>query len=87
MIIQTGLVFKFDVSNFMKSELACLTLLTSQFLGADSKLYPFANMTFADMVNTYLPIFTQLNNKNPIKTMFRTGFYANLVNAEREVYL
>ena len=55
----------------MKSCLVFLTLLTSQFLGADSKLYPFANMTFADMVNTYLPIFTQLNNKNLIKTITR----------------
>ena len=58
---------------------------TSQFLGADSKLFPFANMTFEDMVNKYLPHFYQLDNKNVVKHMFRVGFYADIVNAERKV--
>ena len=63
-----------------------LTFLTSQFLGADSKLFPFANMTFEEMVKKYLPHFYQLDNKNVVKHMFRVGFYADIVNAERKVF-
>ena len=43
-------------------------------------------MTFEDMVNKYLPHFYQLDNKNVVKHMFRVGFYADIVNAERKVF-
>ena len=59
--------------------------LKSQFLGPDSKLFPFANLTFAEMVNKYLPHFEQLDDENPVKKLFKIGKYANLIQAERQV--
>ena len=62
-----------------------LKLSISHFLGADSKLYPFANMTFADMVNRYLPHYDQLDKRNVVRNMFYTGRYSQIVDSEREV--
>ena len=42
-------------------------------------------MTFADMVNKYLPHYEQLDNDNVIKKLFSIGKYSNIIQAEREV--
>ena len=42
-------------------------------------------MTFADMVNKYLPHYGQLDNDNVIKKLFSIGKYSNIIQAEREV--
>ena len=51
----------------------------SQFLGEHSKLYPFSNMSFGDVVLKYLPLIDQLSNKNPVKIMFKKGLYSPVV--------
>ena len=42
-------------------------------------------MTFADMVNKYLPHYNQLDNENVVKKMFEIGGYSISVSQEREV--
>ena len=58
----------------------------SQFLGEDSKLYPFSGMTFADVVAKYLPNLSQMTDKNPIKHMFQMGLYSNILEMEKKFY-
>ena len=52
----------------------------SQFLGEDSKLYPFSRMTFSDVVRKYLTHLDQLTEQNPIKHMFQMGLYSNVLD-------
>ena len=63
-----------------------LKTFSSAFLGSDSKLFPFKNLTFDDFVDKYIPEYKKMSNKNPIKTMIRTGFYDKPVETGRNFF-
>ena len=58
----------------------------SQFLGPESKLYPFQNLTFDAFIQRYLPKLSQLKHNSQVKRLFTRGHYRNTIDAERAFF-